>query len=234
MAGAAIFVLAVVCNLPRFWKETIDTIACVGDWSVYLRWKGVFHGRPVLFLAYSSAYFLVGTVVPFSALVFCNARLISALRRSLQHERDLGQQNARCMDESGISRITLTLVLIVAMYMVLVVPVEVSIFVRHVAVQSPSITTSYNLVLAVLNVMQACNFAFHFVLYCIVNVHFRQTVKHVFKCTNASVKAAATSFAVTGNGEAASASASVSVSASASAVRSAHARPPSGSGVAHV
>ena len=181
-AGAIIFSLSVLCNLPRFWKKTIDTMACVGNWSVYYLETGIFHERPKLFYAYTCAYFLVATVIPFSALVFCNFRLVAALRRSYKHQEDLGQ-NIRCMDQSGICRITLTLVLIVAMYMLLVVPVEVSTFVQDIVAKSPSMVTSYyNLVLAILNVMQASNFAFHFVLYCIVNVHFRKTVRHVFRC----------------------------------------------------
>ena len=174
----SILLLCVIVNLPRFWNEAIDTMDCAGGWSVYFRSMGYI--RRNTRLLYISVYFLVATVLPFLILLFCNIRLVRALRKSLGFR--LPVKGVSSASQADTHRITLTLVVIVVMYMILVLPVEVSNFVRDTVIYTPSMTQSYNLLLAFLNTMQVSNFAFHFVLYCVVNVHFRHSMKTIFVC----------------------------------------------------
>jgi len=113
-------------------------------------------------------------------LIFCNVNLIIELRRSLRlRVATTGSSVGRCAggssDSSAANRITLTLIVIVAMYFVLVMPAEVMNFVRETAVSNRLYVDAYNLAVAISNAFQAVNFALNFILYCIVNTHFRQT-----------------------------------------------------------
>ena len=178
---AAIFVVCAFCNLPRFWNEAADSMQCAGGWTVYFRSQGAFRRRETLQTAYMCVYFVLASVLPFLLLLFCNSRLVAALRQSLVL-RESGHTVTATGGQADTHRTSLTLILIVVMYMTLVLPAEVTNFLRLVVIQTPSLTSTYNVILAVLNVMQASNFAFHFVLYCIVNVHFRHSMRWAFVC----------------------------------------------------
>jgi len=66
------------------------------------------------------------------------------------------------------------------MYTILVCPAEIINFVRVVALTHSHLTPSYNLAVSIVNLLQATNFAFNFLLYCSVNVQFRRTFKDIF------------------------------------------------------
>ena len=75
-------------------------------------------------------------------------------------------------------RITLTLVALILMFTVLMSPSELLHF-YSLLVKSDSYRT-FEVATHVTNILQALNFAFHFVLYCVVNVTFRRTIIFAF------------------------------------------------------
>ena len=113
--------------------------------------------------------------VPVAILAFCNIRLIRALRiASTARRRTCEGQTVR--DSSH--KVTLTLVIIVLMVLFLVSPAEILRYINPYK----SWGEVGHVIADVANVMQASNFAFNFVLYCVVNATFRQTLKSFFRC----------------------------------------------------
>ena len=115
----------------------------------------------------------LGYFLPMALLTYCNINLIRALRRS----RKLRQMSAHTHAPSGKdtnARITLTLIVLILMFTVLVSPSEVLHFYSELVVRGSYRT--FEVAMHVTNILQALNFAFHFVLYCAVNVTFRRTL----------------------------------------------------------
>jgi hypothetical protein len=196
-----VFVASIVANVPRYFRSQIVSIECIEGGEFYFLESGWLSKHQSLELAYQWTYFIVGILLPFVVLVFCNVNFVAALRRSLRLRNETTMPRVRCTnraetgsgcsggagDSATANRITLTLVIIVAMYFALVMPSEVLIFLGQVVVTKPTeYLGPYHLVLAIFNALQAINFAFNFLLYCAVNTHFRQTVLrlvyHVFCC----------------------------------------------------
>lgn len=179
----------VVLNLPRYFREGVDGIPCATDdtgrdvdFYYYYVTSGPLRKSPRLDAVYSCVYFVVGVVLPFFVLAFCNVKLIAALRRS-GRIRAMSYAGRRCPGSSA-NRISLTLIIIVAVYMPLVVPTEVLVFFKAEVIENVTFVHAYNLILACFNFLQAINFSFNFLLYCVVNKHFRRTFFQLicFRC----------------------------------------------------
>lgn len=173
-----VFVICILFNLPRFWNETIDFMDCVGGARVYFRKESFLKTNKIFMCIYMWTYFLCGILVPLLWLTYCNVYLIRALRQSARMRKQYQPANNAASESTH--RITLTLVIIVIMYITLVSPAEIINFCKIMVIASNNITPTYNLTLAVLNSLQAINFSCNFVLYCVINVHFRTTVRDVF------------------------------------------------------
>lgn len=171
-----VFTISVLANVPRFLRHQISAIPCLEGGHFYYVDVGWLGAHRTIERIYQWTYFVVCIMTPFIFLIFCNANLITELRRSLRMREISGNRAGRSGgDTSAASRITLTLIIIVAMYFALVMPAEVMNFVRDVAVSNRLYVDAYNLAVAVANAFQAVNFALNFILYCVVNTHFRQT-----------------------------------------------------------
>ena len=139
--------------------------------------------------AYSWTYFTLGIAVPLCVLVVSNAKLVFALRSSkhLRAETSTSLQttadNQQSDDHSASRRITLTLIVIIAFFVLLFVPAELlNFFMEHAAVDVFH-TDVFNVAQAVGNLLQTVNFAVNFILYCIVNRHFRHTIYRLVQGT---------------------------------------------------
>lgn len=170
----------VALNLPRYFREVVDNIPCAADdtgrgidFYYYYVTSGPLQQSPRLDAVYSCVYFIVGVVLPFFVLAFCNVKLIAALRRSMRM-RAMSYAGRRSAGSSA-HRISLTLIIIVAVYMPLVVPTEVLVFFKAEVIEKVALVPTYNLLLAFFNLLQAINFSFNFLLYCVVNKQFRRT-----------------------------------------------------------
>ena len=184
VAITSVFVVSVVANLPFFWKYDVlahDCPSLPGGATIrcqcYIQTIGPLTRNKSLKFAYSIVWATIGTFIPVVILAFCNVRLIQALRHSFKVQR---QYRANQPDDSSGHRLTPILITIIILFLILVCPSEVLQFVR--AMHGPNNYLLFQLATVVTNFMQAINFAINFILYCVLNVHFRNMVKHVLLC----------------------------------------------------
>ena len=173
-------VVSVLVNIPRFWHYTITETQCATDCVCYIKSTSKLFRNPKFYYPYKITWAIFGTFIPVAILAFCNFCLIRALRQSFQMQR---MYRANAPRDSG-HRITPTLITIVVLFIILVVPSEILEFLKNFVLvprQGASLDAFLSATI-IMNFNQACNFAVNFVLYCVINVHFRETILHVFCC----------------------------------------------------
>lgn len=180
---ALILVGSVLLNLPQFWQYALVPKQCAEYCTCYSKTGGALVKRPRLDYAYKVVWAVLGTFIPVAVLAFCNCCLIRALRQSLRMQR---RYRANAPPRDSGHHITPTLITIVVLFIVLVVPSEILKFIKLVMLAPGASSAAnfhmYQAATVVTNFMQACNFAVNFVLYCVINVHFRQTIQYVLCC----------------------------------------------------
>ena len=199
----AVILVSILFNVPRFLVKEPQSIVSedTAGHRMYFVFPGPLERHPGFERAYAWSYFTLGIAVPLCVLVFSNAMLVVALRSSKklraqtsfqQPSTTTGRRTAAAAgggddehsDDHSASRITLTLVIIIAFFVLLFVPVELlNFFRKHTALADAYHVGVFNTALAVGNLLQSVNFAFNFVLYCVVNRHFRHTVYRLARCT---------------------------------------------------
>ena len=175
-ACVLIFVLAIALNVPHFMKYALLETDC----AYYYTISRLFLNESFL-LAYTIIWSILGTLVPFLSLVYCNTRLIAAIQRS----RARGIVDA---ERYSTSRITLILVVIVCLYLILVCPSSALALVERL-VGKLQIEKGYRPALVITNFTQAVNFSVNFLLYVIMCKQFRRamtshTCRKAIKCKN--------------------------------------------------
>ena len=173
IAVIVIFVSSFLFNLPRFWEYEIMEMCIDGKKMYYLDF-GYFMKNHKLYWVFQCLWAILGHFIPLLILVLSNICLIKAFRESTRVRR---QCLVRCNSSSDPlqNRITPTLIVIVVMFIVLVSPSETIQFFVSVFYESQT-SEEYMLARAVMTVMVAVNFSFTFVLYCVINVHFRRVL----------------------------------------------------------
>ena len=116
---------------------------------------------------------IIADFIPFAILAFCNIRLIWELKRASNTRRKRTKGQAVKVSSQ---KVTLTLVIIVFVLLFMVSPSEILRFVDPYE----SWGRAGHIIVSVTNVLQAMNFAFNFILYCVVSANFRQTFKSMF------------------------------------------------------
>ncbi len=176
------YVFWAVLSLPLLWEFKIIEFAPHNITEAYVLDFGPFSMENQAFkTTWNYVYAVLGYFIPISILAFCNVCLIRALRESrLLRETVATRSIKTSATRQGNHRITLTLVMLVLMFFLLVSPSELLHFVNQV---TPEYVTVYELGILFTNVLQAVNFAFHFVLYVVVNVTFRRSLVNMgFYC----------------------------------------------------
>jgi len=181
---------SVMFNVPRFLRKEPQSIDTGGS-RMYFVYPGPLQRNPGIERAYSWAYFTLGIAIPLCVLIFSNVKLVLALRSSkkLREETSIRQpssaQTAADTEQNGdksASRITLTLIVIIIFFVLLFVPPELLNFFMEHATSDVYHTDVFNVAQAIGNLLQTINFALNFVLYCIVNKHFRHTMYRLLVC----------------------------------------------------
>ena len=176
----AVFCLSILFNLPRFWMKEIINIECVDGSRSYFNMPGYMASTEVAGMAYMWLYFIFVILLPLVVLAYCNIYLVKALHKSSRLRRQLSSSNCSDMQHSEATRVvTLTLCIIVIMYIVLVGPAELVAFWKPFVGDN---TLQYGLAVKMCNCLQKLNFAVNFILYCVINVHFRKEIKHLLLC----------------------------------------------------
>lgn len=174
------FVLAGLLELPTIWTYAIIHFDCKESTQFYMVDQGPLVTERHLKTIFTYVWAALGFLAPAAVLIYCNVHLIGALRRSYLMGR-LYRANVKSSFAVASNRLTLTLISIVCMFLILVTPSElVHLFFYAVTDHDKHKVTS--MVIVFTNVLHTVNFAFNFILYCIVNVQFRETWKDVVLC----------------------------------------------------
>lgn len=170
------FVVWTVLELPRYWTYEVHELPCQPH-TYFVLDHGAFVLNRALKTTFTYVWAIIGFFCPFCVLAYCNFYLIRALRESIRM-----RQFYRVSPKTATygSRITPTMVAIVCMFLVLVTPSEILHF-YYYTISHHSVEL-FSVAIALTNVLQTINFAFSFVLYCVVNVHFWETWKGLVFC----------------------------------------------------
>ncbi|KAK2162978.1 hypothetical protein LSH36_88g03013 [Paralvinella palmiformis] len=180
-----ILLTSVIVSLPYFWQfymkdyqcsEIYDELSrppdhcqCIISYRLPLPSHVEFHRR------YHYFWIAIEFFVPLCLLVFCNICLIRSLKQSYQMQQQYRANQAR--DPS--LRITPTLVAVIVFFIILISPAEILKFIPDGVWTSSS---GERTVKSISNILQALNAAVNFILYCVINVHFRNTIKQIVCC----------------------------------------------------
>ena len=118
---------------------------------------------------------IVANFIPLLILMICNVQLIMRVKHTHQERMDVGRRvsSNKCTE----SKVTVTLLSIVFMYLLFVTPAEIIRYVNPYAAWGETgivVAKCFNLSITL-------NFAFNFLLYCIVNATFRQTAREILR-----------------------------------------------------
>ena len=178
VAYATVFIVYVIFNLPSFFM--FKTIALtIGEDTIYILDIGIIDQSSAIGQIFIWTKAILGILIPMTILSFCNCSLIKALKRSYRmRQRYRVQQTV----SSTSNRITLTLIVIMMAFLILVFPSEI-IDLAHDHISKTSEQTEFLLTFrAFANVLQIMNFSFNFILYCVINVHFRGMLLQMLPC----------------------------------------------------
>jgi hypothetical protein len=199
-----VVVFCILLNMPRYFFHKIEHI----EWDGSIRWftmPGAMKKNVKAETIYYWLYFSIGIVLPLVVLTFSNMKLLQTLRcaaakRSAnirRHQHASSTHNRT----SNSQRITLTLIIIVIVYTLCLVPAEIVNFITYLDVIVDN-TNLFNFIKAILNVSQAINFAFNFILYCSLNREFRRKFVYTFApCVSQSAQWSRTNSSMRANGK---------------------------------
>lgn len=188
----SVFFGSIVLNIPRFWHLDIECTYLTEEQKMEYpsskpKWYTLVNGElehgSTGWRVYIITYFILAVLIPLITLAFCNVYLIRALHQSANMRKQFARRDNDSNDATRI--VTLTLTVIVVAYLLLVAPSEIFTFVNQIIdkeIQSKKEHSIYNFIVVVFNILQVLNFSFNFVLYIVINAHFRRTIKDVFTC----------------------------------------------------
>ena len=174
---ALVFIVSVMFNIPRFLEWRIESVQCFNGNRRFFKIPGYIEANSRANTVYIWVYFTVGIFLPLAALAFCNICLIKALRQSVKIRR---RYRVPVAHADSNYRITSILVTIVVMYIVLVAPAEMLLFIQGRLSKSRHSAPALVLAVEITNLLQMINFSCNFVLYFILNVHFRRGLRDIF------------------------------------------------------
>lgn len=165
-------------NMPRFWHYKLESYSCADECTCYEKKPTELFTKGKFDRTYQIIWAVLGVLIPLVALIFCNICLIRALRNSTKVQHRYRANKAK----QPSHRVTPTLIAIIVLFLVLVCPSEI---INAIAQFHSSVSAwqPYRVVAMISNFMMACNFAVNFVLYCIINKHFRKTVRSIICLT---------------------------------------------------
>lgn len=178
MKGTIVSIIVVVLgciifNIPHMLEFQIESLACVDGSHIYFKARKINYSKIFMWV-----YFTLSICVPQTTLAFCNICLVKTLWNSAKL-RKLYRVPSAHVDSNY--RITSILVTIVVMYIILVSPAEILRFLCERLNKGEGSPNSPIIIAEELtNVLQTINFSFNFVLYYILNVHFRKAMKDIF------------------------------------------------------
>lgn len=190
-----VFAVSLLISIPRFMHYYVVRIPCenFGDEMgiigppegidcpcyFYHQDSGSLYQNKKFVFYYGLMWSILAVFSPLIILLVCNVCLIRALRHSYRVQK---LYRANKPKDSGHA-ITPTLIALIIMFIVLVGPSGILNFFRDTVLASkPSSYNAYMSAIAFTNCFVSVNFAVNFVLYCIINAHFRKIAKELLCC----------------------------------------------------
>ena len=174
-----VFIFSILLNLPSFWLKTMVKRNFSENCTIYRITFGDVFKNETFEYSYQALWAVVAVFLPIMVLAFCNICLIRALQQSMHMQRKYRVNRPK--QDSG-HRITPTLITIVVLFMVLVVPSEIIKFTNFILEKQDKHSQGLRYAKVITNFLQASNFAINFILYCILNKHFRNTILYFLCC----------------------------------------------------
>ncbi len=174
------FLFWCLMDIPHLWTYKVSETTCPGiphNRTYYMLELGELNTNPKLKYTFTYLWTFLGFFIPVALLAYCNVHLIRALRESYRMRKEY---RVHSRTQQPGTKITPTLIAIVVMFIILVTPSEVILF-TYFCVKS-SQTEVVTTLMVIFNAMHTLNFAINFVLYCVVNVHFRSTLMDLLFC----------------------------------------------------
>ena len=179
----AIFCLSILFILPRFWMQKIESVPCEEGGELYYVMNSFMKTNETASITYTFFNFILGILMPLLVLIYCNVFLVKALHANSYFQR----QHATHKGVETTHVAALTLCIIEILYIVLMGPAELVTFWRPFV--SHANATQYGLAVKICNALQMSTFAINFILYCVINVHFRKVMKSVICCQHPRLRA---------------------------------------------
>ena len=183
IAIITVFVLSVVFNIPYFFRYQMTYGFCVPIYSstcyCYAISVHSLFKNPYFKTIYEIIWATIGVFIPLFILFITNICLIRTLQKSSRMRRLYGRSQNSIESEN---RFTPTLISIIVLFFILVCPSEFLKFQTDKTKLNLSQYTAYIIAKEITNFLQCVNFAINFVLYCAINVYFRQTFKEILFC----------------------------------------------------
>ncbi|KAK2139435.1 hypothetical protein LSH36_1790g00004 [Paralvinella palmiformis] len=181
----SIGVICLVCvfvNVPQFLIQRATPLYEQDGHVMMLIDLGLFSHENARGVIYSWIRAFFAIFIPGILLIYFNTRLLMALHASRRlHRNHVIQSAVTVRRETGSSnRLTRTLVAVIIMFIVLVYPDSLLDFFTYVA---PLIDIKNNesvmIARVIVNMLQITNYAFNFVLYCVMNATFRRALREL-------------------------------------------------------
>ncbi len=185
----AIFLVTVTCvfaNLPSFWIVRAELLR-PGYYIMDLGIFNHFHTGGKVYLCLRGVF---GMFIPGILLLYFNINLLLVMRSSKRlhesftrhsiHNTSTRESRAGGVRIASKNHLTRLLVAIVIMFIVLVYPCELLDFIAILHPVHSHKRQAFIIARVVANLLQVCNFAFNFLLYCIMNGTFRKGLAQLF------------------------------------------------------
>lgn len=186
---ASIVCASIVASLPRYLMHVIAPYRTpTGDiaYTIKVRREPVSEARNRFYCIWILP--IISSFIPAIVLGLCNLKLIVNIKRAyapappaapLRYSSRTRRMNAtEHQKRDGVDlRITVTLVAVFLMYLLLVTPAEIMQYINPYEKWGEM----GEIVVNFINVLLLINFSFNFLLYCVVNVSFRKTLKELLQ-----------------------------------------------------
>ena len=174
VAMLVIYLVWPVLLIPYVWQYSLQEYEVSTNTTLYILDLGAFPSNYHLKQGFTYIWAIIGYFIPVAVLSISNILLIRALRASKRFRASNTHASPRSRRQDVSVRITVTLIAVVTMFLILVSPSVILNFVLRVAPETYDAYYKYAIIFT--NVLQAINFSFHFVLYCLINVTLRRTL----------------------------------------------------------
>ena len=167
------YIFWILFLLPMLWTYSIQEYTPENSTTMYIVDHGYFAKNHLMKMTFMYMWNIFGFAIPVVIVTYCNIRFIFALRESMKlHAASVYSHKGTDWDYTV--RITTTLIALIVAFVLLVVPSDILHFYSDVIEAKAYL--AFEVAVVVTNILQAINFAFHFLLYCAVNVTFRRTL----------------------------------------------------------